>query len=75
MAMEFQLWRLVDVKDAQTSTWELVATFANAGQAKRYIHHLAGTNTVSPDEDLYWFEDGDGATHTFRIEAAVVARE
>ena len=31
---------------------------------------LAGPNIVSPDEEVYWYEDAEGR-HTFRIEAVV----
>ncbi len=69
--MNYELWRLVDVKDEQRSTWELVATFPNAKRARMHIHELAGPHTVSPDEEIYWFEDSEG-THTFRIEAVMI---
>jgi hypothetical protein len=66
--MNYQLWRLVAVKDQRTTTWELVATFPNVKRARLHIYELAGRNIVSPDEDRYWYEDSEG-THTFRIEA------
>jgi hypothetical protein len=71
MAMTYNLWRLVAVKDEHRSTWELVATVPSLKQAKGRIYDLAGTNIVSPDEDVYWYEDADGR-HTFRIEALLV---
>lgn len=69
MAMSFDLWRLVAVKDDSRSTWELVGRFPNVKRARLRIGELAGQNIVSPEEDLYWFEDSNGVTHTFRIEA------
>lgn len=71
MAMNYELWRLVQVKDERRSTWELVGTFANAKRARMAIHELAGPHTVSPEEETYWYEDSEG-THTFRIEAVMV---
>jgi hypothetical protein len=68
MAMSFQLWRLVASKDDRTTTWELVDTFPNVKRARLHVNELAGRNIVSPDEDRYWYEDGEGV-HTFRIEA------
>lgn len=69
MAMQFELWRLVEVQDERRSTWELVGRYPNAGRARQRIHELAGPHIVSPDETFYWYEDQDGR-HTFRIEAA-----
>lgn len=71
MAMTYNLWRLVEVKDEHRSTWELVETVPSLKRAKGKIYELAGMNIVSPDEDVYWYEDADGR-HTFRIEAIVV---
>ncbi|OAI40668.1 hypothetical protein AYO38_05540 [bacterium SCGC AG-212-C10] len=71
MAMTFELWRLVAVRDERRSTWELVGTFPNVKRARQHIAKLAGRHMVSPDEDTYWYEDNDG-THTFRIEATPV---
>lgn len=71
MAMTYRLWRLVAVKDETRSTWELLETLPSLKRAKGRIYELAGTNIVSPDEDVYWYEDAEG-THTFRIEAIVV---
>ena len=71
MAMTYELWRLVAVKDETRSTWEHVGSFANVKRAKEHIYELAGPNIVSPDEDTYWYEDASG-THTFRIEAVFV---
>ncbi len=68
MAMTYELWRLVAIKDESRSTWELVGTFPNVKRAKARIYELAGTSIVSPEEDLYTYEDFEG-THTFRIEA------
>ena len=68
MAMVFELWKLVGVKDEGRSTWELVGSFPNAGRARQRINELAGPNVVSPEESFFWFEDEEG-THTFRIEA------
>ena len=68
MAMQFELWRLVAVRDESRSTWELVGTFPNAKRAKLRISELAGSNIVSPEESTWWFEDADGM-HEFRIEA------
>lgn len=69
LKLTYELWRLVAVKDERRSTWELVGQFPNARAARRKIHELAGPSIVSPEEDLYWYEDAAG-THTFRIEAA-----
>ena len=69
MALTYELWRLVAVKDERRSTWELVGQFPTARTARRHIHELAGPHVVSPEESLYWFEDA-GGTHTFRIEAS-----
>jgi hypothetical protein len=69
MAMTFELWRLVEVKDASRSTWELIGKFPNVKRARMRIHELAGNHIVSPEETTYWFEDEHGKTHTFRIEA------
>lgn len=69
LKLSYELWRLIAVKDERRSTWELVGQFPNARAARRKIHELAGPNIVSPEEDLYWYEDAAG-THTFRIEAA-----
>ena len=71
MAMTYQLWRLVTVKDSTHSTWELLGSFPNVKRAKLRIYELAGSNIVSPDEDRYWFEDLHGV-QTFRIEAVPV---
>jgi len=71
MAMTYELWRLVEVKDEHRSTWEHVGSFANVKRAKEHIYQLAGNNIVSPEEDTYWYEDAAG-THTFRIEAVFV---
>lgn len=68
MAMVYELWKLVEVKDERRSTWELVGRFPNVGRARQRINELAGPNIVSPEETFYWFEDEKG-THTFRIEA------
>ncbi len=68
MAMNYQLWRLVAVKDEQRSTWELVGEFPRLKLAEMRIYQLAGSNIVSPEEGSYWYEDA-GGTHTFRIEA------
>ena len=68
MAMNYQLWRLVAVKDEQHSTWELVGEFPKLRQAEMRIYQLADRNIVSPEEGSYWYEDEEG-THTFRIEA------
>ena len=69
MAMTYELWRLVDVKDERRSTWELVASFPNVKRARMHIYELAGSSIVSPEETTYWFEDTQGHTQTFRIEA------
>ncbi len=69
MAMTYELWRLVGVKDESRSTWELVGTFANVKRARLRIHELAGNAVVSPEEATYWYEDAAGETHVFRIEA------
>lgn len=69
MPMTYELWRLVRVKDATHSTWELIGRFPNVKRARLRIHELAGSNIVSPEETTYWFEDAHGHTHTFRIEA------
>ncbi len=69
MPMTFDLWRLVAVTDESRSTWELVGKFPNVKRAKLRIHELAGARVVSPEESTYWYEDSQGATHTFRIEA------
>jgi hypothetical protein len=68
--MTFELWRLISVQDEAHSTWELVGRFPNMKRARSHIYALAGANIVSPEEDLYWFEDARG-THTFRIEAVL----
>ena len=68
MAMTYELWRLVAVKDASRSTWELVGGFPKLRAAELCIHRLAGSNIVSPEEGLYTYDDAQG-THTFRIEA------
>lgn len=70
MAMTFELWRLVAVKDESRSTWELVGNFPNVKRAQMKIYELAGSNVVSPEESTYWYEDGAGM-HEFRIEAVV----
>ena len=69
MAMTYELWRLVDVKDESRSTWELMGRFPNVKRARMRIHELAGNSIVSPEETIYWFEDAEGHTQTFRIEA------
>jgi len=69
MAMTYELWRLVDVKDERRSTWELVASFPNVKRARMHIYELAGSSIVSPEETNYWFEDSSGKVQTFRIEA------
>jgi len=69
MAMTYELWRLVEVKDASRSTWELVGSFPNVKRARMRIYELAGNSIVSPEETTYWFEDTQGHTQTFRIEA------
>ena len=66
--MTFELWRLVAVKDEARSTWELVGRFPTPKRARMKLHELAGKNIVSPEEEIYWYEDLNG-THTFRIEA------
>ena len=66
--MTFELWRLVAIKDESRSTWELVGSFPNVKRARMRIHELAGSHIVSPEESMYWYEDGEGM-HTFRIEA------
>jgi hypothetical protein len=68
MAMQFELWRLVDVKDETRSTWEFVGTFKTPKRARARIFELAGKNVVFPEEETTWYEDEDGV-HTFRIEA------
>jgi len=68
MAMTFQVWRLVEVKDDRRSTWELIGEFPSPKRARARIMELAGPNIVSPEEETYWYQDHDG-THTFRIEA------
>ncbi len=72
MAMTYELWRLVAVKDEARSTWELVGSFPTPKRARMQLHQLAGKNVVSPEEEVYWYEDAEG-THTFRIEAVPVA--
>lgn len=74
VAMNFELWRLVAVKDTSRSTWELIGTFPNVKRARMRIHELAGNQIVSPEETTYWFEDEHGQTQTFRIEAVSEAR-
>ncbi len=69
MAMQFELWRLVDVKDERRSTWELVGTFNTPKKARARIRELAGPHVVFPEEETTWYEDNDGV-HTFRIEAS-----
>ena len=71
MAMTYELWRLIAVKDEGRSTWELVGSFPTPKRARMKLHELAGRNIVSPEEEVYWYEDLDG-THTFRIEAVPV---
>jgi hypothetical protein len=68
MAMTFELWRLIAVTDETRSTWELVGRFPNAKRARLHIYELAGNRVVSPEDNVYWYEDDEG-THTFRIEA------
>lgn len=70
MPMQYELWRLVAVKDESRSTWELVGTFQNVKRAKARIYELAGPNVVLPEEDVYTYDDREG-THTFRIEAVM----
>ena len=72
MSMTYNLWRLVEVKDERRSTWELVGTMPSLKGAKGRIYQLAGMNIVSPDEDVYWYEDAEGK-HTFRIEAILTS--
>ena len=69
MAMTYELWRLVEVKDESRSTWELIGRYPNVKRARMRIHELAGASIVSPEETTYWFEDAGGHTQTFRIEA------
>ena len=66
--MQFELWRLVDVKDERRSTWELVGTFKTPKRARARIRELAGNHVVFPEEETTWFEDNEGV-QTFRIEA------
>lgn len=68
MAMTYELWRLVAVKDERRSTWELIGTYPKLKEAELRIHQLAGSHIVSPEEGRYWYEDAAGV-HTFRIEA------
>lgn len=70
MAMTFELWQLVAVKDEQRSTWELVGTFPSLKKARAKLYEVAGNNVISPEEGTFWFEDEQG-THTFRIEAVM----
>jgi hypothetical protein len=72
MAMAFQLWRLVEVKDERRSTWELVGTFTSPRKARARIFELAGNHVVFPEEETIWYED-NGGVHTFKIEATPVA--
>lgn len=67
MAMVYELWRQVAVKDEMHSTWELVDRFSNHKLARQRIHELAGSNVVSPEDGTYWYEDIEGE-HRFRIE-------
>ena len=68
MAMTYELWRLVAVRDEGRSTWELVGRFPTVKRARMRLNELAGKNILSPEEDTYWYEDLEGI-HTFRIEA------
>lgn len=70
MTVTAHLWRLVEVKDERRSTWELVGSFPTARKARARISELAGRNIVSPDEEIFYYEDGDGR-HDFRIEVEV----
>jgi hypothetical protein len=69
MPYVYEVWRLVDVKDEQTSTWELLDRFPNAKRARIYIQQLAGSAMLSSEENerYYSYDDVEG-THTFRIE-------
>jgi hypothetical protein len=58
--IEFELWRLVAVRDEQRSTWELIGRFPSVRKARAHINQLAGSNVVSPEETTYWFEDEHG---------------
>lgn len=69
--MTFELWRLVAVKDATHSTWELVGNFKTPKQARNRILELAGPTIVSSDEQTISYQDSAGE-HTFRIEAVPV---
>ena len=66
--MTFEVWRLVAVKDESRSTWELIGGFSSPRKARARILELAGPNVLSPEEEILWYQDGEG-THTFRIEA------
>lgn len=70
MAYEYELWRLVAVKDENSSTWELVGTFKTPKKAREKLHELAGTNVVSPDEMMFRFDSAEGE-QLFRIEATL----
>lgn len=69
----YEVWRLVTVKDDNTSTWELLDRFPNGKRARNYIQELAGSAVLSSEdnESRYFFDDIDG-TQTFRIEPVVV---
>jgi len=71
VAMEYQLWRLVSVKDQSRSTWELIGTFKTPKRAREQLYKLAGTNVVSPDEELFRFDSTEGE-QIFRIEATPI---
>ncbi len=71
MPFTYELWRLVEVKDAVHSTWELVGRFPNAKRARLHVYELAGNRIVGVEDETYWYEDLDGR-HSFRIEAAPV---
>jgi hypothetical protein len=65
----YEVWRLVQVKDETTSTWELLDRFPNAKRARQFIQQLAGSAVLSSEENesTYFFDDIEG-TQTFRIE-------
>lgn len=68
--MTYEVWRLVAVKDASTSTWELAEQFSNFRLAQRYIQEQAGAAIISSEDNLFSFEDSAGGEHYYRIEAA-----
>ncbi|MBN9492181.1 hypothetical protein J0H33_02375 [bacterium] len=65
----YEVWRLVQVKDDNTSTWELIERFPNARRARMHIQQLAGSAVLSSEdnESRYFFDDING-TQMFRIE-------